>query len=282
MILFQFLAHFSNIAASNFGDDGIKYLCQCASSPFQKVLLGRVVEIKFPELVVLFFESKINFFDGTSGTLSRNILQSKQRYLLLFFFFFSGSSFWCPMFQCLIYFSFISATRSVQKQINDLGILLAPKVKVVRNFDLEIFLLKTPQNQPPQKRRHVPLRLNISNIPVGVRGRKRNTPHLLDIGIAPNPDNRKLTVPLRKFQPTQPAKRTYSRLQSTPFPYCAKSIDQAGKRTQTRLISAPLQPNHLLIDDDETAETVSTSNNVDIVDFDQDIGRLYYSDSDSE
>lgn len=177
-------------------------------------------------------------------------------------------------------------TRSVCKEISELGIALKPKVMIIRNLSLETFLLRTPfvvvRRAPP-----VRLRQKFSNVPIGARGRKRNEKTLLFIGVAPNPDRRSLHSPAIQVvaqvppaipvapqvspivpaavqvQLLQPAKRTYARLASTPFPSVAS-------RTQLRLISTPLAP--IDLPGTQAQSTVD-------VDFDADFGALRFSDS---
>lgn len=178
-----------------------------------------------------------------------------------------------------MFISFIPVTRATQKEIKAQSISLGIKVKIVRDYDLEKFLLETPLNRPNNERNRmfIPIRQNTSNIPFGVRGRKRKTINLVVIGVAPNPDNRLLRAPTMSdgTEPKMPARRTYERLKSTP---AAKVNEGGGKRTQARLLSMPLHPDsssmNLLTDE-------SSTKSIDL-NLDMEFGSLRFSESDSE
>lgn len=110
-------------------------------------------------------------------------------------------------------------TRSMRKAIAENG---AQKVgiDIVRNYQLESFLIKGPSRAP------VVLRQTFTNVPIGARGRKRSTKSFLFIGMKPNPDNRPIV---------QPAKRTHGRLASTPIGNSVAPINH-------RRMSTPFQP----------------------------------------
>lgn len=191
----------------------------------------------------------------------------------------------------------------MQKQLDRLGLSFTPKVRIARDFYFEKFMLQNP-SRPKNRVAPVQLRQSFANIPIGVRGRKRKTMNVVFIGVAPNPDGRVLSSGVAKqclglssvpsSLPTQipshpivsnsveqtqlvsetlftkPAKRTYGRLMSTPFWSSAKANNELGKRSQARLVSAPLPQvadNHLLVFDKSTSS-------VDI-DLDSNFGRLH-------
>lgn len=191
-------------------------------------------------------------------------------------------------------------------------------MKVARDYDFEIFLFETPE-VPPKPRQNPPVQFlqKFSKVPIGARGRKRKTVNIVFIGVKPNPDNRLLTPkPVQPAEPAkrtnqillsaplprntnasdkvgrrdarlmsvQPAKRTYQRLPSTQLRSNTKPSDKVERREEARLMSTPLTTaqaaakttDHLLSSDESASKS-----NLD-VDFEMNLGRLCYSDSDSK
>lgn len=250
----------------------------------------------------------------------------------------------------ILFFSVVALrTRDFVKRVQRLGILL-PKLKVERSQGLERFMiLNMPVRNPAVNYRRsgpaVKLK-KVNVVPIGARGRKRNTINILYIGSAPNVDDCTKTKPASKKQaskkqasvgskassvqipsvqipsvqtptatprpiasapisyarstvqtptvsnipmptqasyasvlktpqpqPVKPAKRTYTRLASTPFP--------VGKMAQRRMraISTPLpdktDDNDSTINNDSTIDKDSTIE----ISFDTTFGHLNYSDS---
>lgn len=228
------------LACSNF-DDNLTYLVDVGNS--LKVFPAHVLKQRFQKSVVQFLESN---FHLSPGNPTRILPQ-------------------------------LPTTRKFRKQVIEEGIHLDVKVKIVRDLSLEIFLLTgTP-------RALIQLIQTFRNVPIGARGRKRNMKNLLVIAIAPNPDNRKLTSAVdspgtQAAVSTQPAKRTYARLASTPFPRSTQ------KRTQTRLMSTPFALQQSPPSPSATPNVLSpiespSKSQLTAVDYDVNFGTLHYSDS---
>lgn len=198
-------------------------------------------------------------------------------------------------------------TRGITSTVSRLGITLYPKVKIERCKDFERFLLVGPQNVSVAKnqiRRSVPVTLKkCKDVPIGARGRKRKT--LMFIGINANPDGRRFLQPpasasrtpmvqpatpnlnVRQLTPAsasrapmvqpatpesssfQPAKRTYARASSTPFP--TGTINH-----RPRVVSFPL------LDDSPVAPVGNVTDTSLEVNFDDTFGCLHYDSSESD
>lgn len=166
-----------------------------------------------------------------------------------------------PIFRMNFYISimYLSVTRQLKKQVEDVGISLFPKVMVKRNWDLEKFLLKKPLN--PQIAVQLSILQNSPGIPIGARGRKRNKPkrsinNILYLGVKPNVDGRKQTSnekptstshpkPSSVQLPSQlklPAATNLARpnLQQESQPIPSMVSDKPAIRTYGRLASTPL------------------------------------------
>lgn len=198
-------------------------------------------------------------------------------------------------FQYSFQFDFCPVTRGFKKQVAALDIKLYPKVKIERNLAFERHLLANPKGLQNDFRRNLSRRTlppEQTSIPIGARGRKRNTITLLSVVCVPNPDGRRqYAMPpnhqtasgLSHHQPTnldnpqvnneatlpshQPAKRTYARASSTPNA-------SSTLRHRPRVLSFPA-PDELSVTDLSLNES---SVDVDFVEF----GRLHYDTSETE
>lgn len=151
------------------------------------------------------------------------------------------------------------------------------KVKIMRHIGLEKSVMKNAAAKIIDRRvtvntgRAVALK-KVTNIPFGVRGRKRQTVNIAFIGLQPNPDGRNLVAgPSRNVasQPgiigVMPGPRTYSRANSTPLPQT--SADSYN------LTMSPVTSMNTINEEPSSNETIT-------IDYDDSFGRLeYFSDS---
>lgn len=224
----------------------------------------------------------------------------KREILVSFFAFSKYISILLQNFDISIQYLNFSALRSFRKSIANLNIKVFPKIKVQRDLDLERYLIiGLPANQPAQAsvrqpaqaKVRQPVKKNKATIPIGARGRKRETIEFR--GIVVNPDARKLTqqkssgssiqmvrtsaneLPSssESFVPIyyQPGHRTYARVASTPF---AKSKNNH----RSRGVSYPLPEDPLVL-----PNVTDTDEHLMTFPFDENFGRLQYdASSDSE
>lgn len=169
-------------------------------------------------------------------------------------------------------------------------------MKIERSLAFERHLLAGPQVTPKGTNQVRPSIAPVrKNIPIGARGRKRNT--VMFIGITPNIDGRQLTTPPVRQQTSgplvrqqtpgplvrqpvlvgrqtanqpispirQPAKRTYGRATSTPFA-------SVSANHRPRLLSFPAPDKTLLIDN-------ANDESLRIEQFDDTFGHLHYDSS---
>lgn len=226
------LTNFAEITmCTNQAGEDIKYLLSRNGNLFLRVIPSRLAVVRVPDLIVGFLESKLDFTDSK--------VPNNKRYCEFFFFNFVPQIFFVFVHSIHILIPtqtfLFPATRYFQNQVTALNVSLFPKVKVGRSLAFERHLLTGPQ--APRAAPLVPNR--ISNVPIGARGRKRKT--IMYVGVVPNPDGRKLATPAHQQAPEspihqpanldghqnanesgsqvrQPAKRTYARAGSTPFP----------------------------------------------------------------
>ena len=118
-------------------------------------------------------------------------------------------------------------------------------MKITRNIGLEKTLLRSTASKvivrrvtiaAPVPLRQAPVSLRqVTNIPFGARGRKRNTISIEYRGVTPFLDDRRVTTPekvddadatetVENCVGVTPGRRTYSRATSTPLPHSSRDL----------------------------------------------------------
>lgn len=202
---------FSPLGCTDLGGE-LKFLCQWVNED-QNVVPYTQAIASFPYLVFKYLESKLTI------TQDENSLSSE----------------------------LVKLTRSVKNWAIANGVSFKPKVKIDRNLKLEKELLKQPAANIIERRRTIhtpPTTLKrVTQVPLGIRGRKRNTMYLMTIGIRSNPDSRKLVQPNPVAGTSAqyvPAPRTYARASSTPLPPSTSTAAQPTLPT-SNLIASPVE-----------------------------------------
>lgn len=183
----------------------------------------------------------------------------------------------CPPFRYPNEIRFM--TREMKKFAESHNISVDSKVKIMRHIGLEKSVMKNAAAKIIDRRvtvnnaRTVALK-KVTNIPFGVRGRKRQTVNIAFIGLQPNPDGRHLIAGPSRNVASQlgiigvmPGRRTYSRANSTPLPQT--SADSFN------LTMSPVASMNTI------NEEPGSSNETITINYDDSFGRLEYS-SDSE
>lgn len=151
-------------------------------------------------------------------------------------------------------------TRSMEERARQFDICFTPRVMIDRNMALEKYLILKPGKIIQRRKTTAPVALKTTkNIPIGVRGRKRRGVPLLFVGLRANPDGRILTPSKQQWTNSGPIE---TRRYTMP--------------TTSRLVSPP-PPDREDSDSDTDTDNETTIK----VNFDGNMGRLYYS-SDSE
>ncbi|XP_031634311.1 uncharacterized protein LOC116347737 [Contarinia nasturtii] len=228
------------IGCTDLGDEW-RYLCQWVNED-QKIITAADAKKGIPRLVISYLEEKLELTQG-------NQLLSK----------------------------YIHITRSIKNWAIENDVLFDPVVKIERNLDMEKYLLKKPAGKIISRRLTTGAALipkTTKQIPFGARGRKRQTINLVNIGIQPNPDGRKLV---------QSNQVSSTLVQVDPVP---NTTIQASRRTYARASSTPLPPSSAPCFEHTTIPFFNLTPSADIenvtIDLDMDdsiIGNLHYSGS---
>lgn len=173
-------------------------------------------------------------------------------------------------------------TRSIKNYAENHSISVEAKVKIVRHVGFEKAMIKNAAPKIIDRRITVssrpsrPVTLKkVTQVPFGVRGRKRKSANVVFIGLKPNPDGCKFDVAGSASGPSNdpgpsgivPARRTYARATSTPLPQANSQL------TSATISQSVLTAFHLASIDEITFDDSSVS-------FDTSgFGQLYYSSS---
>lgn len=175
----------------------------------RKIVKAADANEMFPDLVVAYLESNFNILDDVPLTLDG--LNGK-----------------------------FQLTRQLRQWAVDQKVHFDPKVVIVRNIDLDKWILNRASAAPINLRRATVQK--VVNIPFGARGRKRQTNNIAYIGIQPNPDGRILT-PSNIVPSTSNATqnlRTYARAKSFPGASSTMPTQDDSTPPQTAIVQPPV------------------------------------------